>query len=131
MAYVRARPRYTGPDLGTRLRVVERDGYRCVRCGASVIRAVYSVQHRKSRGAGGTSDPAINLSCNLITLCGSGTTGCHGHVEANPVEAALNGWRVERWDNPLNRPVLVEHESRWVYLDNQARYVDSPPERAA
>ncbi len=131
MAYVRKAPRYTGPDFGTRLKVVTRDGFRCVRCGVAVVRIPYSLQHRKSRGAGGTADPDINLPSNLVTLCGTGTTDCHGYVEAHPTEAAQNGWRVERWDDPLTRPVLVDHGSRWVYLTPTSTYSDNPPVEAA
>lgn len=40
-----------------------------------------SVQHRRARGAGGTSLETTNFLDNLLLLCGTGTTGCHGWVE--------------------------------------------------
>ena len=53
--------------------------WRCARCGKDVTYIQSSIQHRKARGMGGTNDPSINSPANLIVLCGSGTTGCHGH----------------------------------------------------
>lgn len=33
---------------------------------------------------------------NTLDLCGSGTTGCHGHVHANPAESYARGWLIRR-----------------------------------
>lgn len=46
----------------------------------------YSVHHRAKRGQGGGWSPA-----NLLAACGSGTTGCHGYVEANPTWSRDHG----------------------------------------
>lgn len=56
---------------------------------------------------GGTSRPAANALSNLITLCGSGTTGCHGWVESYPTAARELGLAVASWDNPLTIPVTT------------------------
>ena len=61
--------------------------WRCARCGKDITYVQSSIQHRKARSMGGTNDPSINSPANLIVLCGSGTTGCHGHVEVNRREA--------------------------------------------
>lgn len=58
-----------------RVIIAERCGGRCERCGAPQ----YTVHHRRKKSQGGPWEPA-----NLLALCGSGTTGCHGFVEANP-----------------------------------------------
>lgn len=120
--------RTTGPDFGTVLRVLSRDDHACVRCGVPVRgdRGVdWSVQHRVPRSGGGSNDPE-----NLVILCGSGTTGCHGHVESYRAEALEHGYLVSRYSNPATVPILVRREwgERYVYLTPEAEYSDDPPE---
>jgi hypothetical protein len=79
--------------------------WRCARCGKDVTYIQSSIQHRKARGMGGTNDPSINSPANLIVLCGSGTTGCHGHVEVNRREAREYGWAVSQYADPHDVPV--------------------------
>lgn len=118
--------RDTGPSAEVVQLVIERDGC-CVRCGSAAQgqRGVdWSIQHRKKRSAG-----IDNSLSNLILLCGSGTTGCHGWVEAHPIEAEhAGGWSVSRYSNPSTTPVLVRSEfgERWVYLTEAGEYADSP-----
>jgi hypothetical protein len=69
--------RSAGPTAETRSLVVARDRGRCVACG----RETAQLQHRRARGMGGTADPAANQPANLVLLCGSATTGCHGRAE--------------------------------------------------
>lgn len=45
--------------------------------------------HKLRRSKGGTDDRS-----NTLDLCGSGTTGCHGHVHANPAESYARGWLI-------------------------------------
>lgn len=125
--------RYTGPDLGTVLRVLERDGHACMRCGKAIRGNRgwdWSMQHRLPRGQGGTSNPAINLPSNLLSVCGSATTLCHGHMESYRTEAEQKGWLVRRGNDPKAQPVLVARGTRWVYLDDDANYLDSPGDAA-
>jgi hypothetical protein len=43
-----------------------------------------SVHHRRPRMMGGSRNESTYIKpANLIVLCGSGTTGCHGWVESN------------------------------------------------
>jgi len=58
----------------------------CVRCG----RPAANRHHRLPRSRGGTDDPH-----NVVPLCGSGSTGCHGWVHANPAEAERVGLTVD------------------------------------
>jgi 5-methylcytosine-specific restriction protein A len=51
-------------STGTRTRVMERDGFRCRRCGATPDRAQLVVDHVVPVAKGGTADPS-----NLQTLC--------------------------------------------------------------
>lgn len=76
-----------------------------------------STQHRVARGMGGTRWAGINLPSNLLTLCGSGTTGCHGWVEAHPVWATAHGWSVPRWEADEVATVPVWTWRGWVYLE--------------
>lgn len=100
----------TGPDVATRERVRWRDRDRCRRCGVQT----WQLHHRKPRGMGGTRDPLINSPANLVLLCGSGTTGCHGWVESNRREARALGWLVSQWADPADVPIV--HNGRTTYL---------------
>lgn len=83
--------------------VLERDAGRCVRCGE----VGGSIHHRVPRRMGGTKDIRSYDMRNLVTLCGSGTTGCHGWVESNRALAYLGGWLVNGYvhlDDILTRP---------------------------
>lgn len=84
-----------------RAAVLERDGG-CLRCGGP-LGLYYSLHHRKGRGG-----QAPHSMANIVALCGSGTTGCHGWVHARPEESYRTGWLVKRLgaDDPKDIPVL-------------------------
>lgn len=94
--------RKSDPDRRTRIAVLERDNYKCQRCGRSILGIQYSVHHRRMR-----SHPfeGLNEPSNLITLCGSGTIGCHGWVHQNPKDAYDLGLLVHGWQLPDEVPV--------------------------
>lgn len=84
----RKAPAATGPTHGQRVQVAQRDAGRCVRCG----RPGTNVHHRRPRGMGGRADRAeANRPSLLLTVCGSGTDGCHGWIESNRAEALAAG----------------------------------------
>ena len=56
---------------------------------------------------GGTKDPKIHSPANIIFLCGSGTTGCHGWIEGNRTAAYHLGLLVYRADDPATIPVSL------------------------
>ena len=58
--------------------------------------------HRKRKSHGVDNTPP-----NLIPVCGSGTTGCHGYVHANPAISYEKGWLVHSWDDPAE--IYWEH----------------------
>lgn len=89
---------------------LERDGGRCFRCGTVVLSVSRSCHHRKLRSGGGPDSLE-----NRITLCGSGTTGCHGYVHHHPREARESGFIVSRYAEPGEAPVL-HHQLGWVFL---------------
>lgn len=78
------------PDLVMQLLVTRSFGLcegRTVACLApagqldALPRYRVSIQHRLSRGMGGTRRPDVHDMQDLLVLCGDGTTGCHGWVE--------------------------------------------------
>lgn len=87
--------------------VLERDGNACVRCGVAIHRPYYSLQHRRARGMGGSR--LLHTMANLVTLCGTGTTGCHGDVESNRDGSRALGWLVAGGVIPEEWPVM-----RWT-----------------
>lgn len=89
----------------TRQRVLERDEHSCVRCGMSIEGSQYSIHHRKLRSHG-----VDNSLSNLVTLCGSGTTGCHGWVHSHPGEAHTAGFIVSATETPAN--IMIERSIR-------------------
>lgn len=97
------RPRDTGPTREQRAAVHTRAGGCCERCGDRITPWVdHSIHHRLPRGRGGR-----NSLSNLVLLCGSGVTGCHGQVESQRTAAYETGWLVETGIDPATKPVLV------------------------
>jgi hypothetical protein len=92
--------------------VLARDGFCCQRCGVGlrVSDGDYSLQHRDNRGMGGSKRK--HTLANLVALCGSATTGCHGHVESQPLESDRLGWSVPSGVTPEEWPVL-RFGTRW------------------
>lgn len=109
--------RATGPSVATRRLVLERDGGACAWCGRVVAEWGYSLQHRRARGMGGTRRRDANSPANLVTVCGSATTGCHGWVEAHPAEAERRGFRLRQWADPADVPVMYAGGA-WFRLDH-------------
>lgn len=102
-----ARPSKATVDI-----VWDRDLSRCFCCQTMLHRGVggYSIHHRKPRGMGGSRDPQLNTAANLLLLCGSGVTGCHGWVEQNREEATRLGYLISRLSSQA--PALVPAK-RW------------------
>ena len=109
-------------------RVIQRDGWRCIRCGQDIggDRGLsWSLHHRRYRDG----RPDSHTPQNLITVCGAANVdGCHGAIHASKTEAMASGWSITRhgWADPLIQPVLVAERSRWVYLTADGRYSDTP-----
>lgn len=90
----------------------------CVRCGRAVGR--FSLHHRRMR-----SHPfdGLHEPSNLILLCGSGTTGCHGWVHAHPKEAMRDGWLVSAYRDPARVPVTYRDGK--YYLDEEGNRLET------
>jgi len=108
-------PKENKPSMDTRRKVLERDYYECVRCGKGIMNSPYSIHHRRLRSH---PFPELHEAANLITLCGSGTTGCHGWVHNHPQEAQKAGYIVRSTQNPTDIPVTYFGRSQPVYLQN-------------
>jgi hypothetical protein len=88
-----------------------RDMHRCGRCGM----AGNNWHHRRSKSI---RDGHTHCPCNGVWLCGTGSTGCHGWVHANPFVSRKNGWIVSRHEAvPGSIPMLSAMHKTWVWLD--------------
>lgn len=107
------RRRDTGPSSGQRALVTDRAGWCCEICGRRLGHHdtgwthAHSHHHRQPRALGGSSRPEANAAYNLLLLCGTGTTGCHGQVEADREHAEELGWLVRHGLDPAEVPVYV------------------------
>lgn len=71
---------------------------------------------------GGTRDPRVNDLRNLVRLCGSGTTGCHGDIESHRTTARFEGWLIRSF-RELDRP-LVRGDGTTFALTSDGRIVN-------
>jgi hypothetical protein len=79
--------------------VYERSGGICEVCGKA---RGTNWHHRKNAGQGG-----LWAASNGLHLCGSGTTGCHGHITTHPAVSREQGWSVPSWGDPLTTRVWL------------------------
>ena len=106
--------------------ILARDGG-CIRCGAWTPQ----IHHRRPRSAGGTSLAWVGEASNGLTLCGSGTTGCHGWVESHRDEAKAHGWIIPAtWKTlPALEPCWFPLLGGWFLLHpdgTRSPWVDEP-----
>jgi hypothetical protein len=52
---------------------------------------------------------------NLVLLCGSATTMCHGAVEVDRVDARQRGYAIAQWQDPAVVPVK-HHQHGWAWI---------------
>lgn len=99
----------------------ERAGGCCEVCGAA---KATNAHHRKNRSQGGP-----HALSNLLLLCGSGTTGCHGAVTMNPHWACGRGLSVKSWQDSWSEPVV--RWGKWVLLGDGGEVQEIPdPDRS-
>ncbi|MEU5258960.1 HNH endonuclease signature motif containing protein [Amycolatopsis sp. NPDC021455] len=100
--------------------VAARSDGMCEVCGRG---KATNIQHRKNRSQGGTWRVS-----NLLHVCGSGTTGCHGYIHAHPLKSYANGWSVRQARDPADMPALLwKHFGRhyvWLRDDGSWEPVD-------
>lgn len=107
--------------------VLARSGNCCERCGTRLRGdpgVDYSVHHRRPRGMGGSKRPSVTSAVNLVALCGSGTTGCHGQIESDRETAYESGWLVRQGADPALIPVPIFGRPGLTYLTDDGGYRD-------
>ncbi|MFW6776099.1 HNH endonuclease [Nocardioides sp. CPCC 205120] len=120
-----ARRRDTGPDTAVRAIVDQRCGGRCELCDRPLAGTPWSRHHRHPRRMGGTTRLWVNAPSNLLVICGTGTTACHGVVEANRRVSLKAGFLVRDGVDPRTVPVELARGLTW--LDDDGMYLDQPP----
>ncbi|WP_166790639.1 MULTISPECIES: hypothetical protein [unclassified Cryobacterium] len=79
-----------------------RDEQKCTRCGVW-ISDNGSRHHRMRRAVGG------HLVENIILLCGSGSSLCHGWAHSHPAAAILAGYIIPTWIEDIAEVPLQVH----------------------
>jgi hypothetical protein len=93
--------------------VIDREFGKCAVCYNTIdtdpqTRGVrWSIHHRCPRASGGTKRAWVNEPANLLLVCGSGTTGCHGWIESNRTTATPQGLLI----SSIGRAVAEEVEN--------------------
>ena len=105
----------TGKDFA---RLVDRDKA-CLHCGE--VEAI-APQHRINRGMGGVGkNSPLNKPSNLIVLCST----LNGLIESDDrwaTVAKTQGWKLERWEDPLTVPVFDRNTGEWRVLNDDYGY---------
>jgi hypothetical protein len=112
--------------------VAWRAAYSCEICGRGLTdgsqwTTPHSFHHRRPRGMGGSTAADTNTPANVLLLCGTGTTGCHGDVESQRQLAYAHGWLVPQGTDPATVPVDVASFTRPVWLDHTDTYRKENP----
>ena len=102
--------RRTGPTPKVVALVRERSGGLCEICGFAEVQQIH---HRLPRRAGGTRNPAINYTSNLLGLCALD----HALVESKRERAIEEGHVVPSYADPKTTPVL--YRGTWRLLDDE------------
>lgn len=134
---IRRQKSNTGPTVSQRNLVAERANYCCELCGQSLYiqgdgwTTAHSFHHRRPRGMGGTTRTDANSPANLLLVCGTGTTGCHGEIEKHRTLALSMGWLVRQDQDPATVPTVVENSGSptepWVLLTDDGDYLAVAP----
>jgi hypothetical protein len=120
------RPKDTGPSTALRRLVAERAGFCCEGCGLALHNGdrwvrVHSFHHRLPRGRQGR-----NTASNLLLLCGSGTTDCHGIAEDQRTAAYGRGFLVRTGQTPAAVPVQLWTGIRVLLTDDGTYDLGAP-----
>ncbi|PLS26010.1 HNH endonuclease [Bifidobacterium parmae] len=118
------------PSSETRALVLGRDEHRCQLCETYLRPGQWpgvSIHHRllRSQGAGCAE---LHEASNLVSLCGTGTTGCHGWVHSHIERAKALGYLIPATDPrpPHEAPVYTSRHG-WQLLDTDGQATPCPP----
>lgn len=111
-----------------RVLCLERAGYVCEFCYGPLDGPFgYSLQHRAARRAGGSKLAHLGQPPNLLVMCGSGVTQCHGKAEANPEWAYERGLALRTGWDPEQTPYQDIHDQwRLLLPDGQSIPIQMP-----
>jgi len=113
-------------DTQTRFGVFARANYQCEKCLDAPIGGV-SVHHRRPRMMGGSRNELLHQPANLILLCGSGTSGCHGWVESNRDKARVQGYLIQKVESAEQIPFRDNSGIWWnIYNSGEKVQLDLP-----
>lgn len=76
----------------------------CVVCGRPLPRRGWTAQHRRARGAGGSTDPVTVSVANGLAVH---ELPCHRRIEDQPVWALSMGYRVPQHGDPAGTAVVT------------------------
>lgn len=67
----------------------------------------------------------LHQPANLIALCGSGTTGCHGWVESNRHKARELGLLILKVESAEDVPFMDKERKWWqIFNDGSKKQLD-------
>ena len=98
--------------------IIARANFVCELCYGPLT--TMSLHHRRPRGMGGSKSPWIHDPENLLALCGTGTSGCHGKVESNRDRAYRYGWLV-RYGNIPHSVIFADLYGKWWLLHEEQK----------
>lgn len=75
---------------------------------------------------GGSRSQATNRPANLLLVCGTGTTECHGWIEAHPAEALARGFRISSSARPALVPYTDSTGREWILNDDGTKTAGAP-----
>lgn len=75
---------------------------------------------------GGTKRVDVNAPQNLLLLCGSGVTGCHGWAESHRRDAIKAGIILYDRDDPLEHPFEDKHGNWWLLTAAGTKHATNP-----
>lgn len=99
--------------------VLARAFYKCERCKSDFNKGV-SVHHRRPRMMGGSKNLDLHQPANLIALCGTGISGCHGWVESNRNKARELGYLIIKIESAEEIP-FQDTNGDWWLIDNDGQ----------
>lgn len=96
----------------------------CAVCGLPLPPFGWTGQHRRARGAGGSTAPDTASAANGVAVH---ELPCHRWIEGNPTAALPLGLRVPQGTDPATVPVQL-YDGRRVWLDHSGGYSENPPD---
>ena len=115
-----AKPKPFKVDDETRFTILARGHYKCERCRQDFLGKPISIHHRRPRMMGGSKNLELHKPANLIALCGSGTSGCHGWVESHRLEARTFGYLIQKIESAEEIP-FKDFNGDWWLIDNNGQ----------